>query len=227
MDEQSRKQIERTLADSDRPIDPSTEEPATPEVPSDRKRNFRSPNFSRMRTTWRGEDKIVIEEIKVQARKVTEALFPEAHGIMDRLYLAVREPLIGPDNQVRTGPDGRPVWRCHDNGSPVENWTLLSDHDRRNALFEITTHLFEWEQRAAELWGEAMFAKVSWEERFADGFMEPQGRQTVDDRVQAGTKSSIEERYFAVFKALLSRKADALVRTMGRLEQRLKDTSQL
>lgn len=227
VDEQSRKQIERTLADSDQVSEPDREGPVEPEIPSDRRRNFRSPNFSRMRTTWRGEDKIVIEEIRVQAGKVLNAMFGDAFGIMERLHRLVREPQVNPsDGTLRLDPDGRPVWRVHDNGMPVEDWSNLGDRERLQFLYEITTHLFTWEQLAAELWGEAMLAKVAWEERFADGFTGVV-KGTVDDKVQAGTVHSLDERYFAVFQAILSRKADALVRSMSRLEQRLKDTTQL
>jgi hypothetical protein len=35
-----------------------------------------------------------------------------------------------------------------------------------------------------------------------------------------------DERYFAIFESVLSRKADAIVRSMERLSQRLKDVMQ-
>lgn len=228
MDDKDRKQIERVLSDADRPLSPGGDEPTEPDLPDDRRRNFRSPNFSRMRTSWRGEDKIIIEEIKVQAEKLMRAQFGDAFAIMDRLYNLVREPEVNPaDGTLRLGPDNRPRWKVHANGMPVEDWSNLGDRDRLQFLYEITTHLFTWEQRAAELWGEAMLAKVAWEERFADGFRSLEGRQTVDDKVQAGVRYSIEERYFGVFQSIISRRAEALVRAMSRLEQRLKDTSQL
>jgi hypothetical protein len=39
--------------------------------------------------------------------------------------------------------------------------------------------------------------------------------------------ASMEDRYFAIFQSVLSRRAEALVRSMTRIEQRLKDTAQL
>jgi hypothetical protein len=219
MDEKSRQQINRVLADSERPLSPGGSEPVEPDLPDDRRRNFRTPNFSRMRTSWRGEDRIVIEEIKVQAEKVMRSQFGGAFALMDRLYLLVREPEISPDGTMKTGPDGRPTWKVHDNGSPVENWLRISDRERLQYLQEITGRLFEWEQVAAGLWGEAMLAKVAWEERFADGFQNVPGKSTVDDKAQAGVTHSLDERYFGVFKSILSRRADALVRAMTRLEQ--------
>ena len=90
-------------------------------------------------------------------------------------------------------------------------------------MVDLTINLVFWEQRAADAWGESMFAKASWEERQAIGYDAPT-RGTVDDRHAKGTIDSREERYFAILQAYRSRKADAMVRSMERLAQRLKDS---
>jgi hypothetical protein len=71
------------------------------------------------------------------------------------------------------------------------------------------------------MWGSAMFAKGIWEEAFAYGYTTPRGKFTIDDRTQFGHLQSIEERYFAIFQSVLSRRADALVRSLQRLENML------
>jgi hypothetical protein len=46
----------------------------------------------------------------------------------------------------------------------------------------------------------------------------------VEDRTQNGHLGAREERYLAIFLAARSRKAEALVKSMDRIGQRLKDT---
>jgi hypothetical protein len=55
--------------------------------------------------------------------------------------------------------------------------------------------------------------------------MQISGKPTIDDRTQWGHQFSAEERYFAVFRSVLSRKADALVRSMERLRRMLESTA--
>jgi hypothetical protein len=83
--------------------------------------------------------------------------------------------------------------------------------------------MFGWEQRAADAWGEAMFAKAQWEERFAIDYDAP-FTGTIEDRTAKGNIGAREERYFAIFLSLYSRKADAVVRSLALLGQRLKDS---
>ena len=64
-----------------------------------------------------------------------------------------------------------------------------------------------------------MFAKGAWEEAFADAYVAGNGRLTIDDRTQRGHQASIERRYFGIFQAMLSRRADAIIRSMERLEE--------
>lgn len=68
-----------------------------------------------------------------------------------------------------------------------------------------------------------MFAKALWTESFSHYFDEPM-RGTVDDRTAKGNVKSAEERYFALYLSSVSRKADALVKSMDRLTLRLRDT---
>ena len=101
---------------------------------------------------------------------------------------------------------------------------MLGIKQREDFLFRITTKMFEWKQTQADLWGEAMFAKAMWEERFSDGFVNAVGsRPTVDDKTNQARAHATDERYYAIFRATVSRRADALVDSMGLISQRLKD----
>ena len=70
-----------------------------------------------------------------------------------------------------------------------------------------------------------MFSKGMFVERFSIEYDAPM-HGTIDDRNARGNKEAAEERYFALMNSSVSRKADALVRTMTNLQLRIKDTLQ-
>lgn len=198
--------------------------PAAVDLHEDRTREMRTPGFSRMRTDWDGGDAQTVSAVMgiVQNRIVSN--FSSAFAIMNELYEIVREPVISEHGEILKDAYGFTIWRQTPSGSYKEDYSLLGHKERENLLFEITTNVFAWEQAAANAWGEAMFAKAMFEERFALTFREtPGNRPTVDDRTQHARVSAREERYFAIFVSLYSRKADAIVRSMQLLGQRLKD----
>lgn len=230
-DDKNQNQIERVLESSGRPDDAPAEQPAAPDVPPDRTRQFTHVNFSRMRTSWAGEDQVRLAEVKAVADDIIADEFKAAFAIIDRMHRHVRTPKVDPGTgEILSYPDGSPQWETDEYGVPEEDWGLLEDRERSNLLLAINSFLFEWELKAVDKWAEAMYAKVMWEEKFAGQFtvlpgFTGAGRPTIDDRTQWGHLHSAGERYFSVFQSVLSRKADALVRSMVRLSRVLENTS--
>jgi hypothetical protein len=223
--------VERALADTGRPDDPGQEQPLQPDIPPDRTRQFSHTSFSRMRTGWTGDDSARVAEVRATADEIVRAEFRVAFAVMERVYRYVRTPLVDPETgEVRTYPDKSPMWEADELGCPVESWGALTDADRRALMFTIVSWLFDWELKSVDAWAEAMYSKVQWEEKFARGFialpgMQVSGKPTIDDRTQWGHQFSAEERYFAVFRSVLSRKAEAIVRSMNRLYRLLEATT--
>jgi len=210
-----------------REVEHAPDEPSVPETDPERTRELRTPGFSRMvaHTDWTTEDRAVVNGLRdvVDGRILTR--FAGAYQIMSDIYDAVREPEVDGNGEVVKDHLGFTVWKRQPTGAYIEDFGRLTNKEREDALYRITTSLFEWEQVAADVWGEAMFAKAQWEERFAIAFqIEHQGKDTIEGRTQSGRLGARDERYFAIFMSLYSRKADAIVRTMERLGQRLKDT---
>lgn len=218
------RQIDRVIGEAERPADAAKE---TPEIAEhghpDRRRGFRTTNFSRMKLEWGPEQRIQVQEIEVIAERLMRQKFAVAYDLRHRVLLCVRMPRMK-GGEVLAGADGEPQWESHPNGSPIEDWTLLTDTQREQFLFEITMHMFEWEQAAVGLWSEAMYAKVEWEQAFAQGYLSEAGKLTIQDRTQYGHSASADDRYFAIFRSALSRHADALVKSMGYLAQMLRGT---
>lgn len=221
IDEQVARQAEHAVREEVR----QAEQPAEVEVHEDRTRETKTPGFSRMRTEWHGEDAAQIRSLRAIVEGRILSLFPDAFVLMNDLYEIVREPLRDPDTGFPlTDAHGFTVWARTESGAFIEDYSRLGIREREDFLFRITTNIFEWRQVAADMWGDAMFAKAQWEEAMSAGFTQPTGRLTVDDRTHRGRMNSTDERYFAIFQSLLSRRADAVVDSMILLSQRLKDT---
>ena len=185
--------------------------------------SFRTPKFMRMRFNWGDDDeRKVIVGVHDVIQTVMIREFTECYRILSDIQDIVRTPVIDKLTGEVYKLNGQTVWELTPSGYPAEDYSRLSHTQVENFLGTIVTRLFAWEQATARMWTDAMMAKARFEERFAIAYGES-GRRTVDDRTAAGNEDAAEERYHAIFLTGLSRRADALVRSMDRLQQRLKD----
>jgi len=211
---------EKVVRDASKDAD----KPAEVRIHEDETKETKTPGFSRMRTDWHGPDAAQIQALKSIVDGRILHLFADAFVIMNEVYDLVREVEVNEETgEFQVDHHGFKIWKRHPSGAFVEDFTVLTQREKEDLLFRITTRLFEWKQVSADIWGEAMFAKAEWEEAMAIGFDTPPGKLTVDDRTQKGRLASREERYFAIFLSLISRRADAVVGSMELLAQRLKD----
>lgn len=220
---------EKTQAEVVKEVSEEADKPTTVELPDERERKFKTPGFSRMRTDWHGDDATMMSSIRLVVDQQIARNFQDAYALMHEIYDLVRTAEVDPETgEERVDPYGWPIWRRTPSGSFEEDWSRLTHKERERFLYQITTRLFAWEQAAADAWGESMFAKALWEDQFSIGYESPpatKSKDTIEGRTARGRLESREERYFAIFKAYYSRRADAIVRTMTLLGQRLKDTT--
>lgn len=201
-----------------------TEQP-TVELPDERKRRFQTTGFSRMKSDWDTEQS---RFVRIMHRNIDDHLrkaFADAYALQEELFLLVRTPAVFNGEPV-VSPDGSPEWkRKPGTGDFEEDWNRLNAKQRERFLYQITTRMFSWEQRAAEAWAESMYAKVIWEQEFSAGYDElPQGsKDTIEGRTARAKMAAAEDQLLAIFKTYYSRKTDAVVRSMERLAQRIKD----
>jgi hypothetical protein len=219
----AREQAARVIANSDIPADATQEGPVVVETPGDRTRKFTHTSFSRTRTEWQGADRDALMVLKAEADRLIREEFRGFFSIVDRIHRCVRTPLADErTGEIKAYEDGTPVWELDEWGDPAEDWSRLGDQTRDNILHSLAIRLAEWSMRSADDWAQAMYAKVVWEEKFAQGFValpgnQVSGKPTIDDRTQFGHRYSADERYFAVFKSVVSKKADAIVKSAERL----------
>lgn len=217
---------DRTEAQIVREIAQESDQPMAVEVHDDRTFEFARTGLSRMRTTWSEEDADAMAGIHAVVEREVLLHFAGAFQIMNEIYEIVREPSVNTTTgEIEKDQHGFTVWLRTETGAYVEDYTRLGHKDVEHFLFRITTRLFDWEQQAVQLWGDAMFAKALWEQRLAQGYQESRtsGGRTVEDRTQAGRLASYDERLFGIFRSLISRRADGVVRSTTLLSQRLKD----
>jgi len=211
------RQVDRVLGEMTRSgQDESTEVDIHP----DRTRESRTPGFSRMRTDWNSPEAAHVRSLNNLITRRLMTRFADAYELMNDIWLVVRTPVVDDNGEISTDEYGQPLWVRTEAGNYVEDWDKLGLRQREHFLFSIVTRLYEWQQTAGEAWAESMFAKAMWEERFAEGFGLSEGR-TVDDRTHSGTRHSQQERYFAIFQASYSRRADALMNSLKGIELRL------
>lgn len=210
--------IQEEVEEADKPMDdPFTE---------DRTLDFERTGESRMRTDWRDEDAAAIRGLHELLDREMLVHFAGAYQVMNEFWEIVRDPAVDrKTGEVQKDEYGWTVWTRNEFGAFNEDYSKLTHADIKHFLFRITTQLFGWEQAAATLRGDSLYAKAVWRQAFAQGYQDSRtsGGRTVEDRLQAGTLFAEEDRFFGLFETVLSQRADALVRSMNLISQRLKD----
>jgi hypothetical protein len=169
---------------------------------------------------------MVMERVHYTVDDLINRSFYDLLAVRNELYDLIRTPEMDDNGEPRRDRFGWLIWARDQNGNFIEDWSRLSGSQtqRERFLFLITTRIFDWEETRDQMWAEAMMSKTQWEEAFSTGWQETEGaRPTVDDKTANARLHSQEERYFAIFRTYLSRRADSLVDGMNRLAQRIKD----
>lgn len=213
---------------ADRAMREASEEADRPmevELHEDRTQEFSTPAENRLRTDFRPEDREAVHGLHAVIDRLMLEHFGGAYQIMNDLYEIVREPRVLEGGEIATDIHGFTIWETTESGAYIEDYSRLGSKEIKDFLFKITTRLFQWEQEAARIHGDAMYAKALWERAYALGYTSAlhNGGRTVEDRTQAARVASVDDRFFGIFQTNFSRRADALVRSMALLSQRMKD----
>lgn len=183
----------------------------------DRKRQFRTPGFARIRTDWTPEESSVFAMARSWADKKLASEFADAYRVLAKVQAMVRTVSNRDD-------DGNIEWVTDEWGVPVEDWTRMTYRERDDLLYQLVIKLFAWEQRSQDAWHDAMLSRGVWEEMYAIKYDEPASK-TMGEREAVGRIGAIDERYKAIMLTAYSRKAEALVRSMERIYRTLLQTS--
>lgn len=187
----------------------------------------RSPRFLRLRYDWASpQEAMVIRQAHDVVNQLMVERFSDVYLILAEIQDRVREQLTDEHGDPAFDASGHPIWRRTEVGRIEEDYSRLTRKHMESLIGQITTRMFAWEQEAEMMWMDAMMAKAQFEERYAITYNELRGsasRSTVDDRQQHASMEAADERYYTIYLTVASRRAAALVRSMERISQRLKD----
>lgn len=157
--------------------------------------------FSKIRFSWRTEDRLVLEQIKGAAQAVFDEQFSDAITLLDDFSSKVR------------GPDGR------------ENWDKLTGDEIEAMLFSLAGIRFAIMPQINELLLDAIYAKHIADDAYSDAW-----GQVIDgtqgDKSAAAGRNSREDKYHSFFRFYIYSVADTFVKELDkftRLLERVRD----
>lgn len=194
------------------------------ELPEERARKFQRHGAARPRMEWLPDQQLYIREIRETVDLRLLNTFGDVYRVLNELYEVIRDPIMVNGQELRN-EHGQVQYRTDGSGLPIEDWGRLTLKQRERFLYLITTRLVFWEQQVTDTWLESMYGKVEFEQAYAAGFrdLDPKMKDTEGTRAAAGKLAARDDQYLAVIMTYWSKKAEALVHSMERLSQRLKD----
>lgn len=201
---------------------PLTEEILTEE---DAVESQRASIFSKIRFSWRPEDRAILDRIRLASDSMVEEAFGEAIATIDRFYEQLRIPeTTWVDNHevVRRGPDGRVVWKRSEEGKIIERWDQLTGPDIEMTIADLLRLKMLIAPQVNQLLNEAIYAKHVASDAYDDAWGTViQGTQ--GDRTAKANRQSRQDRYHAHFRYVLYSTANTLVREIVVFINRLAD----
>lgn len=154
--------------------------------------------LTKIRFSWRPEDRAALERIRIAADAEFEQAFGEALNVIDEFFMQLRIPMQR-DGQIVKGADGRIVWQVDDDGRIIEDWQQLTGQDIEQTLVNLgRVHMFVAPQ-VNQLFLEALFARHSAQDSYDEawsGMMDG----TQGDRTARSNRESRHDRYHAYFR---------------------------
>lgn len=197
--------------------------------PSENERVLKRDNnrtlFSKIKFSWKAEDKNTLEQIRAAVNSMINDTFSEAYAIIDGVYESVRVPELNSSGVVRTNQEGRIIWEKDESGKLIEDWSKLDGLDIEKALFDLERVKIPISLRTSELYSEALYAKHLFDDKWWDTYSE-QVDGTQNDRSSRANRQSAEEKYHSFFRYLLWERVNVFlkeVQSLMRLLEKVRD----
>ena len=169
--------------------------------------------FTKIRFTWKAEDRAMRERIQIAADDMFQEGFTEAINIIDDFYEMLRVPEQREGIVVR-GADGRPVWEKDDQGHFIEDWSQLTGQDVEQTLARIARLRMSLAPRVNELFLDALHARHVASDAYDDAWFEIMDG-TQGDRAARSNRESRQDRYAAYFRYYLWSVADTFMKEIA------------
>lgn len=174
--------------------------------------------FSKLEFKWKAEDQLILDRIRAACNTVTMNEYRALQRTLDELYENIRVPELTPNGFPLTDEKGRFVWKRHENGRLVEDWSRMDGMDLEVSIFNLQRSRVELATRTNELLQEAIFAKHIFNDEYYEGYRSlVEGTQ--GDRTAQANRSTREEKYFSFYRFCLWQSADVLLKEISNLQR--------
>ncbi|QDH91804.1 hypothetical protein SEA_PHRAPPUCCINO_129 [Mycobacterium phage Phrappuccino] len=181
--------------------------------------------FSRMRFSFRSEDKSILERIEAGSDAVFLELFADMIGVVDNFYASLRVPKVNDLGMTMLDAHQRPVWETDPgSGEPILKLSQLTGQDVDQALLELERVLLEVTPRVEKLHLEAIMAHNIAKDTYDDAwFGVVEGTQ--GDRTARANREARQDRWLAFFRFYIYRHAKVFLDELNAFARRLDNVS--
>lgn len=155
--------------------------------------------FTKVRFSWRPEDRAALEQIRMSADGVFEEAFGYAITLIDDFYSLLWTPEVDGNGVVRRYANDRTVWKKGPDGRPLEDWNQLTGQDIEQALMNLQRLKLEVAPQVNQLFLEALYARTVALDVADDAWVSVM-EGTQGDRTARANRASRQDRYHAYFR---------------------------
>jgi len=172
--------------------------------------------FTRIRFSWRSEDRQILERIRAAADAMFAELFAEAIVVIDEFYARMRVPT------GKLDANRRMTWEFGPDGKPIESIDQLTGQDIRQTVFKLERVLLEVTPQVTGLMMEAIMAHNIAKDAADDAwFGVVEGTQ--GDRTARANRESRLDRWHAFFKLYLYESGSSFLKEINAFVRRLEN----
>ncbi len=177
--------------------------------------------FTKVRFSWRPEDRAVLEQIRMSADGVFEEAFQHAIALIDEFYMSLRIPEQR-NGVVVHGADGRPVWKKNERGQPIEDWKQITGQDVEQTLANLARLKMEVAPQVNQLMLEALYARTVASDIYDDEWVAIMD-DTIPGRTARSNRASRTDRYHAFFRFYLYSVSDTFLKEISSFQKLLEN----
>ena len=158
--------------------------------------------FTKIRFSWRPEDKAILDRIRCSAESVFEEAFGEVISVIDYFYMQLRCPEqreVNGQRVVVRDSSNRVVWKKNADGKIVEDWNQLTGQDVEHTLANLERLKLDVAPKVNELMLEALYARHVASDVYDDAWGSIMDG-TQGDRTARSNQKSRVDRYHAYFR---------------------------
>lgn len=155
--------------------------------------------FSKIRFSWKPEDRAILERIRMSADAMFEEAFTAAIEALDWFYLQLRVPKTDNNGANLRDAEGRIVWETDDFGRPIESWKQMTGDDIEKTLVDLERIRLVVAPQVNQLFLEALMARHIAQDTHDESWLS-MFEGTVQDKTSKANRESRVDRYHAYFR---------------------------